>query len=398
MNATTHTIFVAPAAPLVLRSGKAFGTVGAAGGDALAFPLPGSLAGALRGALGDARGVDFINDFAAVNKLKEIQVRGPLFASISPYGHLKHMLPRPLDAMYLQEDDAPLNQLSPGAVGTDEYSDLPDGLVPLFLQSGPTKSKPAEGPAFWDWERLIDWLIDPAQMCGRKMQGERRSRSLTSLGTGLPPTDVRTHVVIDEESQHGIDGGLFQSAGADFGPRQVGTRNRGWEPSRYGVIAALSEPLGPGYIKFGGEGRLARVEAVNSGWPDVPNDLLAALKNKKKLRMLFATPGLFKNGWKPDWLQHGGPPSCEAFALQLKAAAVERAQPVSGWDMTQREKGQKPARRMVPAGAVYWFEIGAADPALDAAALANKLWLMPAADEERDCRDGYGLALFGTWD
>jgi len=382
---SSHPVFIAPAAPLVLRSGKAFGTAGAAGGDALTFPLPGTLAGALRGACGDAKGVDF-QDLDAIRALKKIGVRGPLFAHRSPTDSVEYLLPRPLDAAYLDIHNAPLWQLSPGKFGADEYADLPDGIAPLFLPTGAARRKPMDGPAFWDWSRMMDWLIRPVEVMKRP--------SLKGLGTGAPPQDLRTHVVIEPGNGHALEGGLYQSAGPDFGPRH--SHEGVWESGRYGIVALLTEKLAPGYIKFGGDGRLSRVETENLTWPGIPQDVLDALKGKNRLRLLLATPALFDDGWRPAWLKQGGPSGTENFQLELKAAAVDRAQPVSGWDMTQGAKGAKPARRMAPAGSVYWLEIGNTARG-DAAALAEKLWLEPVCDCDYE-NDGYRLALFGIWD
>ena len=68
----------------------------------------------------------------------------------------------------------------------------------------------------------------------------------------------------------------------------------------------------------------------------------------------------------------------------------ERWQALSGWDLMARKP--RAVRRLVPAGAVYWFEIVQGD----AEAIA-RLWLAPLADREQDRLDGFGLALPGLW-
>jgi CRISPR-associated protein Cmr3 len=49
-------------------------------------------------------------------------------------------------------------------------------------------------------------------------------------------------------------------------------------------------------------------------------------------------------------------------------------------------------KRVVPAGGVYFFET------VDGSAsdLADR-WLEPVSDDEQDCRDGFGLAVWGVW-
>ena len=77
--------------------------------------------------------------------------------------------------------------------------------------------------------------------------------------------------------------------------------------------------------------------------------------------------------------------------LRLRAAAVERWQPHSGWDLARRQP--RPTRKLVPAGATYWFDVLGA---CDREALAA-LWLTSVCDKPQDRLDGFGLALPGPW-
>ena len=52
----------------------------------------------------------------------------------------------------------------------------------------------------------------------------------------------------------------------------------------------------------------------------------------------------------------------------------------------------KATRRLVPAGGVYFFE----SDGNDNSALAGH-WLRPVSDGEQERRDGFGLAVWGTW-
>ncbi|MCI5151171.1 MAG: hypothetical protein D3916_17615, partial [Candidatus Electrothrix sp. MAN1_4] len=113
---------------------------------------------------------------------------------------------------------------------------------------------------------------------------------------------------------------------------------------------------------------------------------------------------------RPGWIEEtsdgliGSPPCCPKIKLQLKAFISLRWEAVSGWDLvrnpqnkgkdTAEKKGPGAARavrRMVPAGAVYWFEVMAGHEHLP------ELWLQPISDDEQDRNDGYGLALPGIW-
>jgi CRISPR-associated protein Cmr3 len=48
---------------------------------------------------------------------------------------------------------------------------------------------------------------------------------------------------------------------------------------------------------------------------------------------------------------------------------------------------------MVPAGGVYFFTRVDGDPRV----LATNGWLKPVSDAPHDRRDGFGLAVWGTW-
>jgi CRISPR-associated protein Cmr3 len=73
--------------------------------------------------------------------------------------------------------------------------------------------------------------------------------------------------------------------------------------------------------------------------------------------------------------------------------------PVSGWDL--KERRPKQIRYAVPAGSVYFFDV--LDGPISRAA-AESLWLRPIGDDldgeeaGQNDRDGYGLAVPGTWD
>jgi CRISPR-associated protein Cmr3 len=122
------------------------------------------------------------------------------------------------------------------------------------------------------------------------------------------------------------------------------------------------------------------------------------------LRLVLATPALFAKGWLPGWLDdrlEGTPPHGSGLKLKLRGVALDRWGALSGWDMrpdkphpSHQGGAARSTRRLVPAGAVYWFEILANT---GAANIAERLWLASVCDAENDRRDGFGLALPGVW-
>jgi CRISPR-associated protein Cmr3 len=120
-----------------------------------------------------------------------------------------------------------------------------------------------------------------------------------------------------------------------------------------------------------------------------------ALTQGQGVRLVLATPGIFQQGWLPDWIKQDwkGKPPGSSVELQLIGACVERWKPISGWGLENSKVGAKAIRRLVPAGSVYFFKVTKGS----AAELADKLWLQSVADDEQDRRDGFGLALWGLW-
>ncbi|MGH9830881.1 MAG: type III-B CRISPR module-associated Cmr3 family protein, partial [Blastocatellia bacterium] len=123
----------------------------------------------------------------------------------------------------------------------------------------------------------------------------------------------------------------------------------------------------------------------------------------KRIRMVLATPAIFRDGWKPGWLNDelvGTPPGA-TVSLRLVGVSIQRWRAVSGWSLTElpaalgrpqrQPRGPKPVKRVVPSGGVYFFENDE-----KASELAG-LWLESVSDDEQDRRDGFGLAVWGIW-
>lgn len=56
----------------------------------------------------------------------------------------------------------------------------------------------------------------------------------------------------------------------------------------------------------------------------------------------------------------------------------------------------KPARRLAPAGTVFFLELSGSDEAISK--WVQTTWMSCVSDEEQDRLDGFGLAVIGTWD
>ena len=145
-------------------------------------------------------------------------------------------------------------------------------------------------------------------------------------------------------------------------------------------------PLAPGGVTFGGERRLSFLRPSQAALPASPEplaQLFAAVP--RRARVVLLTPGLFADGFAPAWIGDE--------RVRVVAAAVPRAQIVSGWDFAAG--GPKASRRMAAAGSVYWVELPAD---LDAAAWLAKVWMkcIPNPKNPQDSRDGFGLCAVGV--
>ena len=143
---------------------------------------------------------------------------------------------------------------------------------------------------------------------------------------------------------------------------------------------------------LGGERRLVWIENSKDDLWACPQEFAAKLPGASRIRMVLATPGIFKYGWLPEWLHEGHLPGSES-KVKLRGAIVDRWKPVSGWSLERGRTGPKPVKRLVPAGSVYFLETTDASPFP-----VEDLWLQSVCDDEKDQLEGFGLALWGIWD
>jgi CRISPR-associated protein Cmr3 len=413
---------ITPHDPIIARDGRPFGIGQGIRMRSLDWPYPSVLAGSLRTILGKLKG-GFSED--AVTKLLEINIAGPL-----PMKGTEMFLPMPKDIIARVENrNLAAIPLRPVILGDGEGCDFPiSGLLPAMIpESIDEDFKPKKLPAFWSMKKMIEWLSNPTGFnfvlckdskkeydetnpCDDKKKNELWHDDPDFLES--PERDERVHTGIDAKTGAAAveTGLLFMSAGLDLSTTESGgsihlaakieTDNAFEE-----IIDKLKEihPLG-------GERRLAQWSRIDEsiGWncPEKISSKLAEL-NSGKIRMVLATPAIFSNGWLPGWLHlrtqedgkeilEGIPPGAtDDQKLKLVSACVDRWKPISGWSAEAKSRGPKAIRRMVPAGSVYFFE---AQNRHEASSLAKSRWLESVCDKTQDCRDGFGLAVWGVWE
>jgi CRISPR-associated protein Cmr3 len=271
---------------------------------------------------------------------------------------------------------------SPAKLPPETGCDLRPDLLPLQMTLR-IDGKPAPGPQYWPLASLHAWS-DGASVTFTTLQEE----GLCALSA-----EERTHVALDDQTLASDDGRLFQTGGIDLAPHREA---EGWQTHDLVFLARSTAQVEKTLATFGGERRLSRLHPCPpTHWPAPPEALAARIRAQGGLRLTLATPAIFSGGHLPGWLDArtliGAPPDCPDLSLQLKAVAVERWLPVSGWDLAAGKP--RAMRKAVASGAVYWFAVQGELPA----DFVERLWLQPISDHPQDRLDGFGLALPGPW-
>ena len=384
---------IEPRDPLIVRDGKPFGPNPGARATSLSFPFPSTVAGGIRRWAGAGTDGVFIRSKDNIERVKQIAIKGPLLVEIATESEqkpLRWMFPAPADALLLETDPPehemallkPLVPLDTQEIGLTNLPNQPDGLH-LVGQIKADPRKPfKDAPHFWYWEQCEQWLIAP----------QEDPISVKDWGHHGPQSEQRMHVSIQSETQTAIEGALFQTRGLEF-------THKTEEKTRLALAVVTDDELKPfnggkgGFAPLGGERRLMHWWQSSGQFPTCPEAIRASIVKHKACRVVLLTPACFAQGWYPTSLlqQHNG------VQPTLKAIAVQRAQVISGWDLAANNgKGEpKPTRRLAPAGTVLFLTLDGSDDAITQ--WIDGHWMACVSDDAQDRRDGFGLAVLGTW-
>jgi CRISPR-associated protein Cmr3 len=380
--------------PVVTRDGRPFGANSGRRMKALGWLLPSVVAGSVRTMLGKELGGQF-GDSQFRDMLKAIEVAGPFPVAMSESQQRGDMfLPAPAD---VRRGDNQTCVIARPVTFANGGTDLPAGLRPVCWPAGTAAEKLDPPPVWWTKDAFGKWLAAQVStaLSGFFHDAERFRAS--------PDVETRTHVEIDPNSFAAGDGLLFSTAGLILDGMKVGERSVDMALTvRVRANGSLLDPIlsrFPLLHPVGGERRLVGFDwerETGTRWncPQSVADALTQWVPPLGVRMVLATPAVFTDGWRPGWLKNGTPPGGPpGLRLKLVGVCNSRAQAVSGW--SYETNGPKAIRRVVPAGAVYFFEVSAGS-ATDVAALAGR-WLESVSDHQDDRTDGFGLAAWGVW-
>lgn len=367
---------IKPRDPLIIRSSRPFEEISDA--QAARFPPPSTVAGALRNIHARSTGKPLNEDLLMLSVTGPLAVKMPINGNAPSEENI--LVPKPADVQYVHDrkaDTVVLARSKPAKPNSGEGCDLPNGLWPLLSDTA-HQGKPVSGPNWWSFHDLLAWRRGDALSVQQIQQN----------GWTPADPDIRTHISVNNQSRQAESGKIFQTTGLTMWQRP--SKAQPFPDERIGLLAGIDGDISLPLLNLGGERRLANIVSVPV-WPARPDDLVDSIINSGAFTLTLLTPALFNGGWLPHWLDQetlmGTPPCCQTLQVRLRAAALERWLPQSGWDLAKRRP--RAAQKMIPAGATYWFDIVGEAPDADIEAL----WFAHVCDEEQHNRNGFGLAL-----
>ncbi|CAA7602815.1 CRISPR-associated protein, TM1793 [Acididesulfobacillus acetoxydans] len=139
-----------------------------------------------------------------------------------------------------------------------------------------------------------------------------------------------------------------------------------------------------GFIRLGGEGKVAGYETIERKWLPQP-----APFGEKRFKLYLLTPAVLANGWLPEWLNEKDlTGNYRGLSLRLLTAAIDKYVSVGGFNI--KENSPKPMKRAVPAGSVYCFELLDGDPEQ-----VQDIFHYRPMEENSYSREGFGTVLVG---
>lgn len=378
---------IEPRDPLIFRDGKPFTVSPGARAQTLSFPMPATIAGAMRTHAGRKASGDF--DVHRISELMRNWVRGPLLVELDKENNIRDWLfPAPSDALLLKHDSDDKNRahiVPLTVVGTpsDALSNLPDDLALVApIEYANQKTHP-KAPAFWRWEAYQAWLVEP----------KAQDAHLDVHGHPGPGRETRTRLGVNPDTYTAKDGALFVTSGLEFvhAPQEKEISYPKLDRVQtFGLVVETDALLQDGLDFLGRERRVAHWKSLPSQIPKCPAEVRRKIAKSKYCRLILATPAVFNQGYLPDTRKF----SRSGVAVTVQALVNSRYQVVSGWDYEKNRP--KPTRRLAPAGSVYFLKLDGSEDAIDH--FIDEVWLQAVSDDEQARRDGFGLALLGVWD
>jgi CRISPR-associated protein Cmr3 len=387
---------IEPRDPLIVRDTRPFGPNPGARSNTLDFPFPSTLVGALRTRAGTENG-EFNKD--RIDELLKATMRGPLLVELDQQDQIAHYyLPAPADALIYTNSDAQEVRrvwLSPQEFinsFTNKFEGESSEQLCYISAKESIKGKAySEAPSFWNAADFAQWLVQPKDSLLDIKSQEPYIKKL--------PKESRMHVSIDKDTQTSEDGMLYLTSGLEF-VRVEEQEDEGFHKRFHRLALAVdfsqdTKHFIGGLSPLGGERRLMHwyknTSNLHPFHPDLRNNMIKQIQDDKRCRVILLTPAYFQAGYRPNlqW-KFGG------VTATLKGVVNPRYQTVSGWDFALNRP--KAFHRLAPAGSVYFVEFAAEMCCKQIQKWCEAVWLQNVSDDEQWRRDGFGLAVLGTWE
>ncbi len=317
-------LFLTPVDVWLFRDGRPFDAGSDHRARSLFPPHPSVMQGVIRSHHLVVKGVDLSSKKAieeavgTADDCRNLLMRGPLIAHRAPNGKLTRYFPAPADAAPI--NDSQLKPIQPRPPAHKRVVTSLDRQVPMVLFPHDLEPKKRE---------LGGWLTED-QLFKCLQGGEAKPVAAKDLFT----IEHRYGIGMDSDRRSTREGLLYA---ADFIRTCDGV-------GLYIEVDGYDGWPDSGVMRIGGEGRGARFEQIEAPpWPAPPTPL------PQRFKLYFAGPTYFTGGWQPE--------SWSKFFdgdVRLQAVAINRYESRGGFDWANGS--QKPARRFVPAGSVYFFK------------------------------------------
>jgi len=381
---STQTTFIEPLDVLFLRGNKLFGDPGSYG-ESLVPPWPSVAAGALRSRmLADervdlaafARGEVDHPTLGTPKRPGSFAVTAFHLARRFADGRVELLIAPPADLVISESEGkvSSVRSLQPTVLASGLEASSPLPRLPVLAEE--QRSKPAGG--YWltqaGWEKYL--------------KGEKPAADDLLKASQLWAIDHRVGVGLDAHTRRAADGKLFSVQAVSMVQRQHSSA--GFDVGFVATVSGAELPNN-GSLRLGGDGRAAALHPCDAPPPTADHAAIAAAR---RCRIVLSTPGIFADGWRLPGVDAQGRFALGGVRGKLVCAAVPRFEAISGWDLAQREP--KPARRVAPAGSVYWLdELDATPDALGKLAAAG-LWDKACEDAARRA-EGFNRLSLAYW-
>lgn len=379
----TRYFLIEPFEPLTIRGNRSFGAPGEHGESQMMPPWPSVFAGAIRAAI---LGRDAAT-LAAFKPDVSVPLSGPIgcvlgtvdapgsfrlsWLSLAHHSEDKWVPAIPAPADLVIGEDNVIHQFAPQVLPAGVSAGFPLPLAPVLRVA--RQAKPQAGC----------WIA--GEHLERYLSGETPGETLKA--SVFFKKETRVGIALDHATRTASEGHIYSTEAVSF------HKCAGF---LVGVDGA-EECILPdeGLLRLGGDGTATRYTALPSfSLPTFSAD--EAIRASGRFRLVLTSPAIFEHGWIPDRTldsSSGLRLMLDGFSARLASAAFGAHSVISGWDIARWQP--KAARRVVPAGSVYWFDQAEGDPRKLAEWVSGGIW--PDNPDKQRMAEGFNQAALAAW-